>query len=27
VAGNAIFGATDPQAEIAVLRGLCVEQA
>ncbi|WP_411279804.1 ribulose-phosphate 3-epimerase [Gemmatimonas sp.] len=26
VAGNAIFGAKDPQAEIAVLRNLCVEQ-
>ncbi len=25
VAGNAIFGAKDPQAEIEVLRGLCVE--
>lgn len=25
VAGNAIFGATHPQAEIAVLRNLCVE--
>ncbi len=25
VAGNAIFGAKDPQAEIAVLRSLCVE--
>ncbi len=27
VAGNAIFGAANPQAEIAVLRNLCVEQA
>ncbi|QJR36151.1 ribulose-phosphate 3-epimerase [Gemmatimonas groenlandica] len=26
VAGNAIFGAANPQAEIEVLRGLCVEQ-
>ena len=26
VAGNAIFSAVDPQAEIGVLRGLCVEQ-
>ena len=26
VAGNAIFGAANPQAEIAVLRNLCVEQ-
>jgi len=26
VAGNAIFGAKDPQAEIAVLRNLCVER-
>ncbi len=25
VAGNAIFGAADPQAEIAYLRGLCTE--
>jgi ribulose-phosphate 3-epimerase len=27
VAGNAIFGASQPQAEIAVLRSLCTEQA
>ena len=27
VAGNAIFSAADPQAEIAVLRGLCMETA
>ena len=27
VAGNAIFGAANPQAEIAVLRNLCVEHA
>ena len=27
VAGNAVFGATDPQGEIAVLRSLCSEQA
>lgn len=27
VAGNAIFGASDPKAEISVLRNLCVEQA
>ncbi len=27
VAGNAVFGAVNPQAEIAVLRNLCVEQA
>ncbi|BAH37663.1 MAG TPA: ribulose-phosphate 3-epimerase [Gemmatimonas aurantiaca] len=27
VAGNAIFGAADPRAEIAVLRNLCVESA
>ena len=26
VAGNAIFGAPNPQAEIAILRNLCVEQ-
>ena len=26
VAGNAIFGAADPRAEIALLRSLCVEQ-
>jgi ribulose-phosphate 3-epimerase len=26
VAGHAIFGAADPQAEIEVLRNLCVEQ-
>jgi ribulose-phosphate 3-epimerase len=25
VAGNAIFGAPNPQAEIAILRNLCVE--
>jgi len=27
VAGNAVFGAPDPQGEIAVLRSLCTEQA
>ena len=27
VAGNAVFGARDPQAEIAALRALCVETA
>jgi ribulose-phosphate 3-epimerase len=27
VAGNAVFGAPDPQGEIAVLRSLCLEQA
>lgn len=26
VAGNAIFGSTDPRAEIGVLRGLCGER-
>ena len=27
VAGNAIFAASDPQAEIGILRGLCAESA